>query len=100
MRAESSSEQLPWKIGIDWIAVISTTSFFLVCLAAAILIPQDVAKDNWASVAKFRNFTAGVIRIAPLFLVLALLGRKKTRLLSFLWIVAVVIDCIGVDMMA
>jgi hypothetical protein len=100
LRLGNLSEQPAWKTGIDWLAVVSTTMFFLVCLFAAILIPQDVAKDNWASVAKWRNFTAWVIRIAPVFLVLALFGRRKTRLFSFLWIVAVVIDCISVDMMA
>jgi len=49
---------------------------------------------------EFRDFTAWVIRIAPVFLILSLCGRRKTRLLSFLWIVAVVLDCIFVDMMA
>jgi hypothetical protein len=69
-------------------------------MIAAMVIPQDVKKDNWASVAKWRDFTRSVIHIAPAFLILALCGRKKTRLYSFLWIIAMVIDCIAVDMMA
>jgi len=100
LKSENQSDRPAWKTRIDWLALICTTTFFLVCLLAAIFIPQDVAKDNWASVATWRNFAAWVIRIAPVFLILALCGRRKTRLLSFLWIVAVVIDCIAVDMMA
>jgi hypothetical protein len=95
-----ATQQPAWKFYLDWTAVVCTSGFFLVCLIAAIVIPQDVAKDNWASVAVWRTFTGHVIRIAPLFFLLAILGRKKTRLLSILLIIAVVLDCIGIDMMA
>lgn len=92
--------QITWKAYVEWFAIIGTSLFFLVCLVGAFVIPQDVTKDNWASVAKWRSFTGAVIRIAPALLFLAVCGRKGTRLLSSFWIVAVVIDCIAVDMMA
>jgi hypothetical protein len=97
---QRSADQPGWKVVLDWLAIVCTTIFFLTCLIAAMVIPQDVMKDNWASVAKWRDFTKSVVRIAPAFLILALCGRKRTRLCSFLWIVAVVIDCLAVDMMA
>jgi hypothetical protein len=89
-----------WKIYLDWLAILCTSVFFLVCLIAAFVIPQDVAIDNWASVAKWRTFSGAVVRVSPIFLVLALAGRKKTRLLSIFWILAVVLDCLAIDMMA
>jgi hypothetical protein len=67
---------------------------------AAVVIPRDVQKDNWASVAIWRSFTGDVVVIAPLLVLLAILGRKRTRILSVLLIIAVVLDCIAVDMMA
>jgi len=67
LKSENQWGQSVWNTRVDWLAVICTTVFFLVCLLAAIFIPEDVAKDNWASVAKWRNFTAWVIRVAPVF---------------------------------
>ncbi len=96
----AANQQLTWKIWLDWTAVVCTSGFFLVCLVAAAVIPQDVQKDNWASVAIWRSFTGDVVVIAPLFVLLAILGRKRTRILSVLLIIAVVLDCIAVDMMA
>ncbi len=95
-----AANQATWKIWLDWTAVVCTSGFFVVCLVAAFVIPQDVRKDNWASVAIWRSFTRDVLVIAPLFVLLAILGRKKTRILSVFLIVAVVLDCIAVDMMA
>jgi hypothetical protein len=96
----AANQQPTWKVWLDWTAVVCTSGFFLVCLVAAVVIPQDVQKDNWASVAIWRSFTGNVVRIAPLFLFLAILGRNKTRLFSVLLIIAVVLDCVAVDMMA
>jgi len=96
----AATERPSWKLWLDWTAVVCTSGFFLVCLVAAVAIPQDVQKDNWASVAIWRSFTGNVVRIAPLFLLLAVAGRRKTRLFSLFLIIAAVLDCIAIDMAA
>jgi hypothetical protein len=38
--------------------------------------------------------------LSPLFIALGAVGRKGTRILSILWVIAVNFDCLMVDMMA
>jgi hypothetical protein len=40
------------------------------------------------------------VRLAPVFLLLAIFGARRTRILSFISILAIVFDVILVDMMA
>ena len=89
-----------WKILLDWIAVLSVPALFVVCVVAFFTIPSDVARYGWRCVAKWRSFSAGILRSAPLFLILAARGRKGTRILSLVWVITINFDCIMVDMMA
>jgi hypothetical protein len=89
-----------WRTVLDWIAVLSVSGLFVVCLIAFFTIPCDVGRYGWGCVAKWRSFSAGVVRLTPVFLMLAAFGRKRTRILSFLWVVAINFDCLMVDMMA
>jgi len=89
-----------WKIAIDWISVISVSGLSVVCLIAFLTIPCDVDRFGWGCVAKWRSFSAVIVRLTPLFLVLGAIGRKGTRILSILWVIAVNFDCLMVDMMA
>jgi len=89
-----------WKRAVDWISLVSVSGLFVVCVIAFFTIPCDVDRFGWSCVAKWRSFSGLVVRSTPLFLLLAAGGRKGTRILSILWILAVNFDCITVDMMA
>jgi hypothetical protein len=100
LQATEHLEKPRWKTIVEWIAILSVSGFFVVCVIAVLAIPCDVGRYGWDCVARWRSFSGGVVRVTPLFLVLAVLGRRGTRILSVLWIVAVNFDCLMVDVLA
>ena len=100
LKSPMQQQKLDWKVTIDWIAIVSVSGLSIVCLIAFLIIPCDVDRFGWECVARWRFFSAFVVRLTPLFLMLATIGRKGTRILSVLWVIAVNFDCLMVDMMA
>jgi len=100
LRAKSVSEGPRWKTVVDWIAILSVSGLFAVCVIAVLTIPCDVDRLGWACVARWRSFSAVVVRLTPLFLALAAVGRRGTRIMSVLWVLAINLDCIMVDVLA
>jgi hypothetical protein len=98
---KSPIQRQTWvKITIDWVAIVSVSGLSVVCLIAFFTIPCDVDRFGWGCVARWRSFSAVVVRLSPLFIALGAVGRKGTRILSILWVIAVNFDCLMVDMMA
>src|SRR5579872_1216104 len=89
-----------WRDFVEWTAILSISGLFVASFIAFLTIPCNVDLYGWACVAKWRSFSSLVVRASPAFLLLAILGRKGTRILSILWIVTVNFDCIMIDMMA
>lgn len=87
------------KTEADWMALLSASGLFVVCIIAVLTIPSDVDRFGWSGVRKWRSFSGLVVRSAPLFLLLAAAGRKGTRILSILWVLAVNFDCLMVDVL-
>src|SRR6476661_6110228 len=69
-------EKPRWKTWVDWIALLSVSGFFVVCVVAFLTMPCDVDLYGWACVAKWRSFSGYILRITPIFLLLAAMGRK------------------------
>jgi hypothetical protein len=79
-------------------------------LAVSVLLSFSVLKflgyhcnadaGDWSCVIAWRSFAGSIIRLAPLFLILAILGARRTRILTFISVLAIVFDVILVDMMA
>jgi hypothetical protein len=99
LTAKSLPERPRWKTVVDWIAILSVSGLFAVCVIAVLTIPCDVDRLGWACVARWRSFSIVVVRLAPLFLVLAAVGRRGTRIISVLWVLAMNFDCIMVDVL-
>jgi hypothetical protein len=55
---------------------------------------------DWSCVIAWRSFAGSIVRLAPLFLVLAILSARRTRILTFISVLAIVFDVMLVDMMA
>jgi hypothetical protein len=100
LKSSNLQERPRWKTVADWMALLSVSGLFVVCLIALLTIPCDVDRFGWSCVARWRSFSGLVVHSTPLFLLLAAAGRKGTRILSILWILAVNLACIMVDMMA
>ena len=100
LQSTAELERPRWKTIVEWIAILSVSGFFVVCVIAFLTIPCDVGRYGWGCVARWRSFSGSVVRVTPLFVILAALGRRGTRILSVLWIIAVNFDCLMVDMMA
>jgi hypothetical protein len=60
----------------------------------------NAATGDWSCVIAWRSFAGSIVRLAPFFLVLAILGARRTRILTFISVLAIVFDVILVDMMA
>jgi len=99
LKAKSRPERPHWKTVIDWIAILSVSGLFAVCVIAVLTIPCDVDRLGWACVARWRSFSTVVVRLTPLFLALAAAGRRGTRIMSVLWVLAINFDCIMVDVL-
>jgi hypothetical protein len=99
LKAKSLPERPHWKTVVDWTAILSVSGLFAVCVIAVLTIPCDVDRMGWACVARWRSFSTVVIRLTPLFLVLAAAGRRGTRIMSVLWVLAINFDCIMVDVL-
>jgi hypothetical protein len=95
-----NATKVSWRICLEWLALLSVSTLLVVCVVAFFTIPCDVARYGWGWVAKWRSFSAAVVRLTPVFLILAVFGRKGTRILLFCWTLAVSFDCLMVDMMA
>ena len=100
LEPSNAHEKPQWKTVVDWAAMLSVSGLFVVCVAAFLTIPCDVDLHGWACVAKWRSFSGYVVRTTPIFILLAAIGKKGTRILSVLWVLAVNFDCLMVDMMA
>jgi hypothetical protein len=100
LEPSNAHEKHRWKALVDWIALLSVSGLFVVCVVAFLTIPCDVGLYGWACVAKWRRFSGYVVRTTPIFVLLAAIGKKGTRILSVLWVLAINFDCLMVDMMA
>ena len=100
LQSPTHLEKPQWKTIVEWIAILSASGLFVVCVIAFLTIPCDVGRYGWGCVARWRSFSGGIVRVTPFFVILAALGRRGTRILSVLWIIAVNFDCLMVDMMA
>ncbi len=62
-------------------------------------ILADSGLTDCSCVSRWEDFTRFVVRGSPVLIVLALLGRKGTRILVALATVAMAFDCVMIDMM-
>ena len=100
LRVPDRAERPRWKTVVEWTSLLAISALFVVCLIAVLTIPCNVDRFGWGCVATWRSFSAAVVRSTPAFLLLACIGRKGTRILSILWVLAINFDCLTVDLLA
>jgi len=94
------SQQPKWRL------ILGAVNFSAVSVLLVIFVVKFLRNNcnadagDWSCVIAWRSFAASIMRLAPLLLVLSLLGVKRTRVLAFISVLAIVFDVVLVDMMA
>jgi hypothetical protein len=100
-RVLSTPQPIPkWRAILDWGALLSISALLVTFVVAFLTNNCNADLGDWSCVIRWRSFAGIVIRSSPVMILLALFGRKGTRILGALTVLAIDFDCILVDMMA
>lgn len=80
--------------------LVAASTLLLVCVVKFLGNHCNADAGDWSCVIAWRSFAGWIIRLAPVFLLLATFGARRTRTLSFISVLAIVFDVILIDMMA
>ena len=94
------SERPTWRAIIGAANLVAASALLGVCAVKLFGYHCDAAAGDWSCVASWRDFSGSVGRLAPVFLLLAILGAKRTRALTFTAVLAIALDVILIDMLA
>jgi hypothetical protein len=100
LKPEAMRERPKWRNILGTANLLAVSVLFGVCLVKFFGNNCNADAGDWSCVIAWRSFAGSIVRVAPLFLVLAILGAKRTRILTFISVLAIVFDVILVDMMA
>lgn len=98
---KGSPQALPkWRDILSWASLLSVSGLLLVSIGAFLINNCNADLGDWSCVARWRSFTGFVICSSPFMIALSLFGRRGTRIPVALSIIAIVFDCVMVDLMA
>jgi hypothetical protein len=100
LKPEARSERPKWRHVIGAVNLMAVSVLFGVCVMKFLGNHCNTDAGDWSCVIAWRSFASSIVRLAPFFLVLAILGAKRTRILTFISVLAIVFDVILVDTMA
>ncbi len=92
--------QAKWCRILGAVNLSAVSALLVVCVVKFLGNKCNADAGDWSCVIAWRSFAGWVMRIAPFLLLLAILGARRTRILTFLSVLAIVFDVILVDMMA
>jgi hypothetical protein len=85
---------------LAWASLVTVSGLFAAFVVAFLTYGCNADLGDWSCVIRWRAFARSMLRITPFAILLALLGRKGTRILTALAAAAIAYDCVLVDMMA
>jgi hypothetical protein len=97
---EARSERSKWRSILGAANLLGVSVLLVVCVVKFLGNHCNVDAGDWSCVIAWKSFARSILRLAPFFLALAILGAKRTRILTFISILAIAFDVILVDMMA
>lgn len=100
LKPEARSERPKWRNFLGAANLLGVSVLFSVCVVKVFGNHRNADAGDWSCVIAWRSFTGSIVRLAPFLLMLAILGAKRIRILTFISVLAIVFDVILVDMMA
>ena len=100
IKPEARSKRPKWRNVLGAANLLAVSVLFSVFVVKFFGNHCNADAGDWSCVIAWRSFAGSIVRLAPFFLVLAILGAKRTRILTFISVLAIVFDAILVDMMA
>ena len=95
-----AKSQPKWRRTVGAANLLAVSILLCVCVVKFVGNNCNADAGDWSCVIAWRSFAGLVVRLAPFFLIFAILGAKRTRILSLISVMAIVFDVILVDMMA
>lgn len=99
LKREAVGEQPKWRHVLGAANLLAVSLLLGVSIVKFFGMRCNVDSGDWSCVVAWRSFTRLVVLSAPFLLALATLGAKRTRILSFVSILAIVFDVMLVDTM-
>jgi hypothetical protein len=100
LKHEAMRERPNWRHTLGAANLLAVSVLFGVCVVRFFGNNCNADAGDWSCVIAWRSFAGSIVRLAPFFLVLAILGARRTRILTFISVLAIVFDVILVDTMA
>ena len=100
LRSEDAEVQSKWDRIFGAVNLVAVSTLLLVCVVKFLGNNCNADAGDWSCVIAWRSFAGWIVRTAPIFLFLTILGARRTRVLTFLSVISIVFDVILVDMMA
>jgi hypothetical protein len=97
---EARSERPKWRRVLGAANLLAVSALLIICVVKFLVGNCNVDAGDWSCVIAWRSFARSILRLSPLFLALAILGAKRTRILTLISVLAIVFDVVLVDMMA
>lgn len=95
-----AKSQPKWRRILGAANLLAVSVLLSICVVKFLGNNCNADAGDWSCVIAWRSFAGSIVRLAPFFLVLAILGAKRTRILTLISVMAIVFDVILVDMMA
>jgi hypothetical protein len=89
-----------WRRIVESTGLTSVSTLLIICMVKFIGYRCDAGAGDWSCVITWRSFAGTVVRLTPLFIVLAFLRAKRTRVLPCVSGLAVAFDWVLIDRMA
>lgn len=100
LRRKESPQLSRSRVILAWGAVLFVSGLLIAFIVEFLGYRCNADLGDWSCVIRWRAFAGFMVRITPLAILLAFLGRKGTRIPTALAALAIAYDCVLVDMMA
>jgi hypothetical protein len=100
LQREDTKPQPKWRRILGVVNLFAVSALLVVCVVKFLGYHCNADAGDWSCVIAWRSFASSIVRLAPFLLALAILGAKRTRILTFIAVIAIVFDVILVDMWA
>ena len=100
LETNEADAQPKWRHIVGALSLTVISALLVFCVVKFFGHRCDAGAGDWSCVIEFRSFAGIVLCLTPIFLALAMVGVRRTRIWSGASVIAIAFDCILIDMMA